>query len=265
MMELPCLDTKTYQKILEESIGRIPAITSRWTDFNPQDTGILLLEMMAGLTEQLNYMLDQAGDEFLCPYLHLLYGSQEAKGSLQEMCSHFARDFMAPARAATPEDFQVLALGSPFQINQAHAFLKGRTVRLVIFREESPLSQEELQAFSEYMRLRCLLGIELEISQAPKLKANVTLQVQRNSHMRPGLLRRNIARTIEKALQENPLEMPLDEDALTAELLKLPGVMQIQDLQIQWKKQDMVCSANAVGSPDTIAKAEAETITISFD
>ena len=48
MMDLPCLDTKTYKKILEESIGRIPSITNRWTDFNPQDTGILLLEIMAG-------------------------------------------------------------------------------------------------------------------------------------------------------------------------------------------------------------------------
>ena len=95
MMELPCLDTKTYQKILEESIGCIPAITSRWTDFNPQDTGILILEMMAGLTEQLNYMLDQAGDEFLRPYLNLLYGGRELEGSLQEVCRRFARDFSA--------------------------------------------------------------------------------------------------------------------------------------------------------------------------
>lgn len=265
MMELPCLDTKTYQKILEESIGCIPAITSRWTDFNPQDTGILILEMMAGLTEQLNYMLDQAGDEFLRPYLNLLYGGRELEGSLQEVCRRFARDFITPARAATAEDFQVLALGSPFQISQAHAFLKGGKVRLAIFREAGPLSQEELQAFSEYMQLRCLLGMKLEISQAPKIKAKVTLQVQRNPHIRPGLLRRNIARTIESVLQQNPLEMPLDEDALTAELLKLPGVMQIQDLQIQWGRQDTVCLANAMDSPDIIAKAEAETIIISFD
>ena len=38
MMDLPCLDTKTYKKILEESIGRIPSVTNQWTDFNPQDT-----------------------------------------------------------------------------------------------------------------------------------------------------------------------------------------------------------------------------------
>ena len=232
MMDLPCLDTKTYKKILEESIGRIPSVTNQWTDFNPQDTGILLLEMMAGLTEQLNYMLDQAGE-----------------------------DFRTAARAATAEDFEALALASPFQISQAYACCNGRTVRLVIFRKEGALSQEELQAFSEYMELRCLLGIQLEISQAPKIKANVDLQIQRHPHIRPSLLRRNIARTIEKALQEKPLEKPLDEDALTEELLKIPGVQQVQDLQIHWETEDTVYFAGAMMG----AKAETETVTITFD
>lgn len=261
MMDLPCLDTKTYKKILEESIGRIPSITNRWTDFNPQDTGILLLEMMAGLTEQLNYMLDQAGDEFLRPYLRLLYGNREIREALQETCSRFARDFSTPARAATAEDFEALALASPFQISQAYACFKSRTVKLVIFRKEGALSPEELQAFSEYMELRCLLGIQLEISQAPKIKANVALQIQRHPHIRPSLLRRNIARTIEKALQEKPLEKPLDEDALTEELLKIPGVQQVQDLQIHWETEDTVYFAGAMMG----AKAETETVTITFD
>jgi hypothetical protein len=48
---LPNLDDRTYADLLEEARSLIPIECPTWTDHNPSDTGIILLELFAWLTE----------------------------------------------------------------------------------------------------------------------------------------------------------------------------------------------------------------------
>lgn len=52
--------------IRKELIDEIPKLTSKWTDFNESDVGMILLELIASVTDMLNFYLDnQAFETYL--------------------------------------------------------------------------------------------------------------------------------------------------------------------------------------------------------
>lgn len=231
MLELPALDTKSYEEILAEAIARIPFLTDKWTDYNPQDTGILLLEMMAGLTEQLNFMLDQVGEEFLRPYLRLVYGGRDVP-------DRFALDCITPVRAVTSADFETLACASPFGIDWASARFENHKAVLVVFRSESPLSEQEERAFYDYMKWRCLLGTQLEVSQAARLRTSVKLRaVLNHKAARAESARRALSSLLRKAMKDKPLDAPLEAYELMADILAVPGVERVNELVITCQEE----------------------------
>jgi hypothetical protein len=58
---------KEYDAIRHELIARIPQMTDRWTDFNPSDLGMVLLELFAGVGDMLAYYLDAQAAECYLP------------------------------------------------------------------------------------------------------------------------------------------------------------------------------------------------------
>jgi len=54
-MKLPNLDDRTYADLMAEAVASIPALYPRWTDHNPSNPGIALVELFAWLTEMLIY------------------------------------------------------------------------------------------------------------------------------------------------------------------------------------------------------------------
>ena len=55
----PVLDDLTYADLVGQAVARIPAVAPGWTDHNPGDPGITLLELFAWLAEMLVYQADQ--------------------------------------------------------------------------------------------------------------------------------------------------------------------------------------------------------------
>lgn len=72
MIELENLDDKHFQRIFDEAVATIPTLTENWTDNNPQDTGIMLLEVLAAMTEMQNFYQNQIGERFYDSYLELV-------------------------------------------------------------------------------------------------------------------------------------------------------------------------------------------------
>ncbi|MCL9812057.1 putative baseplate assembly protein [Natranaeroarchaeum aerophilus] len=71
-IDVPDLDDRTYDDLLERAKKLIPAYSDTWTDFNPHDPGITILELLAWLTETHVYQLDQITDDHRHKYLQLL-------------------------------------------------------------------------------------------------------------------------------------------------------------------------------------------------
>lgn len=71
-IDVPDLDDRTYDDLLERAKKLIPAYSDSWTDFNPHDPGITILELLAWLTETHVYQLDQVTEGHRRKYLQLL-------------------------------------------------------------------------------------------------------------------------------------------------------------------------------------------------
>ena len=60
---LPNLDDRTFVDLVEEARTLIPTHAPEWTDHNPSDPGITLVELFAYLAEILMYRLNRISDE----------------------------------------------------------------------------------------------------------------------------------------------------------------------------------------------------------
>jgi hypothetical protein len=72
MIPPPKLDDRTFHDIVEEAISMIPRYAPEWTNHNPSDPGITLIELAAWMTDQLIYRLNQVPDKNYVAFLNLL-------------------------------------------------------------------------------------------------------------------------------------------------------------------------------------------------
>src|SRR3954471_15803910 len=68
----PILDDRSYQQLRDELVRRIPVYNPEWTDHNPSDPGITLLELFAFLGENLLYRFNQIPESTRLAFLNLL-------------------------------------------------------------------------------------------------------------------------------------------------------------------------------------------------
>src|SRR5262249_33321040 len=68
----PIIDDRSYQQLRDELVNRIPVYTPEWTDFNPSDPGVTLIELFAFLGENLLFRFNQTPETPKLAYLKLL-------------------------------------------------------------------------------------------------------------------------------------------------------------------------------------------------
>ena len=73
-MSLPTLrlDDRTWDSLVEEAKRRIAAKCPTWTDFNPSDPGMMLVELMAWLTDTVLYQLNRVPEKNYIQFLELI-------------------------------------------------------------------------------------------------------------------------------------------------------------------------------------------------
>lgn len=54
---------KTAESILRDMVDQIPSLSNKWTDFSPNDMGIVILELLAHVQELLLFYLDKEANE----------------------------------------------------------------------------------------------------------------------------------------------------------------------------------------------------------
>jgi predicted phage baseplate assembly protein len=71
-VDVPTLDDRTYEELLEDVRKRIPVYDESWTDHNAHDPGITVLELLTWLSETYRYQLDQVEERHRRKYVQLL-------------------------------------------------------------------------------------------------------------------------------------------------------------------------------------------------
>ena len=73
-IEIPNLDDLTYQQLVDNLVRSIPQYKGQWTDYNPSDPGITILEMLSWISQSLLYRANNISDESYRNYLKLVAG-----------------------------------------------------------------------------------------------------------------------------------------------------------------------------------------------
>lgn len=108
-LPLPNLDDRTFADLMEQARSLIPAYDPKWTDHNPSDPGITLLECFAWLTEMLIYRTNRIPEQHLIAFLRLLNGPAWQPGTdLSEDIRASVGRLRQPYRAVTVEDYEQL-------------------------------------------------------------------------------------------------------------------------------------------------------------
>jgi hypothetical protein len=121
-LPLPNLDDRTYADLVDEAWGRIPGLYPEWTDHNPTDPGIVLVELLAWLTEMVMYRLNRLPAANYQVFLKLLNGpgwtlETDLDTAIRETVVALRRRY----RAVSAEDFEYLATQQWPQTAQAQA------------------------------------------------------------------------------------------------------------------------------------------------
>src|SRR5690348_693935 len=105
---LPSLDDRSFADLTGEARALIPALLPEWTDHNPSDPGVALVELFAWLTEMLLYQVDQVPDTHVEKFLALLGAPRASGASLQAATRTAVLGLRERYRAVTPEDHEEL-------------------------------------------------------------------------------------------------------------------------------------------------------------
>lgn len=74
-LQLPNLDDRRYADLVQEALALIPTHAPGWTNHNPSDPGITLVELFAFLTESMIYRLNRVTSRNILSFLKLLNGT----------------------------------------------------------------------------------------------------------------------------------------------------------------------------------------------
>jgi Baseplate J-like protein len=235
---LPNLDDRTYDDLVQEALSLIPTYAPEWTNHNPSDPGITLVELFAYLTEMLLYRLNRVTSANKQAFLNLLtenrYPLTNEKGQpqlledekLNKELSQAILELRQANRAITCQDFERLALAvnQQLQSNQqkvgrARCFPRRNlenenTLRLGIEQPDHTsvvIVPKQLQPNSELQPTPELLATVKEYLNAKRLlttKVHVvgphylTIKVQLELVIKPGAKENNVKEQVIAALQK---------------------------------------------------------------
>lgn len=211
-IQLPNLDNKTFDDLMKEMIASIPKYTKEWTNFNPSDPGITILELLAWVSEALIYRTNIVPEESYVNFLRLIAGPGDVydntdkahsnllqylkdisdvkiKPDIQSMKAEAQRFLNSKYRAVTEEDFRELALEACSEIKKADetfpeikrakVFVSPSKVDVVIIPEYKDLQKAKalIVPVKNYLEPRRLIGTIVEVKLAEYTKINLKITI----------------------------------------------------------------------------------------
>ncbi|CAM2066698.1 putative baseplate assembly protein [Sulfidibacter corallicola] len=122
---------RDYESMRRELLDRVPQLTERWTDFNPSDLGVVLLELFAGVGDMLAYYIDAQISEAFLP-------TARQRQAIINLCKLISYRLDAPVAASTELTF---LLGDPLDFDVV--IPKGVRCRAYVDQEQIPFETVE--------------------------------------------------------------------------------------------------------------------------
>ncbi|MEA3324166.1 MAG: baseplate J/gp47 family protein [Euryarchaeota archaeon] len=196
-IQLPDRDTRTYADILDEMIASIPKYTDKWTNHNPSDPGITILELLSWIEETTLYRINRIPVESYINFLRLVAGASGVaevdrmlndpgiyryhrqileflkeveegdNKSIAEIKEAALRFLKSRYRAVTEDDFCQLAIEAADEVGRAIVYKSGdnEKVEIVIVSESGDGYEELTQVVTDYLNPRKLIGTIIKVKR----------------------------------------------------------------------------------------------------
>jgi hypothetical protein len=201
MLTVPNLDDRTFDQLVTEGRSLIPRYGPVWTNHNPSDPGITLMELFAYFTETAIYQLNRVPESSIETFLRLLGICREplgpAKEPLDATVARALEELRAVRRTVTAAEFHELAveaagrLATPVAATDgsgaASALTRGVTrgrvvnqleVRDPVFRADQPILVGQGQA-ARATTVQAVAGTTLTVAPAVQAPADYLESVAR--------------------------------------------------------------------------------------
>jgi hypothetical protein len=132
-IELPNLDDRSFDDLVAEGRNMIPRLAPSWTDHNLSDPGITLMELFAGVTEQLIYRTNRVTAAHKDVFLKLIAppGKDQVRAPGPDIDTALAsaiRQMRVETRAITAADYERLACAGNTGAASARCLPRSRPV-----------------------------------------------------------------------------------------------------------------------------------------
>ncbi len=274
-LPIPDLDDITYADLVEEARALIPTYDPDWTDHNPSDPGITLIELFAWLTETLIYRADQVTKAHRKAFIKLLrpdwqLGEDLDDEALDEKLRAAVLSLRERARAVTAVDYEALAREASPKVARARLVVRHDLsagdesmrkedlpghVSLIIVpeqTEESPAPQPKESTKKEvwdFLDKRRLLTIRHHVCGPVYVPIGLKLQIARRADMPEDMLEERVKAAL--ADHFHPIEggpdgngRPFGRNVYVSELVALlegiEGVEHVPEIELfsQMSAQD---------------------------
>ncbi|MNO31362.1 hypothetical protein D3C76_213350 [compost metagenome] len=108
-LPVPNLDDLGFNELVADAKTLIPLYDPEWTNYNPSDPGITLIELFAWFSEMVLYRIDQVTEESQLQFLKLLGVTLGEEENMTNGIRRAVTQFSECYRAVTAADFQLLA------------------------------------------------------------------------------------------------------------------------------------------------------------
>lgn len=271
-IDLPNLDDRRYSDLMEEALRLIPAHAPEWTNHNPADPGITLVEVFAYLTEMLVYRLNRVTPDHILAFLKLINGPDwnpfypeigtEAWSKLGPLdrykkigtwwqespaeqrsrtVAETVQQLRKPVRAVSTADFEALAREADKRVARVHCIPGKVDSHLRVIVVPAPEKTGGLDLLEDLklkihkaLRDCCPLTTQVDV-EGPKL-ARVSVQLA--LVLEADAVEQDARKQVERAVREflDPLKWPFGQPVYVSRLIELftdlPGIREACDIKL---------------------------------
>ena len=213
-LRLPDLDDLRWDDLIEEGRSLIPAVAPEWTNHNPSDPGITLIEVLGYFSERLMYQLNRIPDKHTVEFLKLILGPDAEERSEKRLLARKRTTITAlyqTTRAVTKRDFEQLAMQVPGVARAVciagrnlenddpaiqAAAAPGHVTVVVIHGEGRPASRELLYEVKQALEPARLLTTRVHVIAPHYLRLGVRLTIVPKHGASADTVRENVIKRI---------------------------------------------------------------------
>jgi hypothetical protein len=214
-LQLPNLDDRSYDSLVEEARSLIPNYAPEWTNHNASDPGITLVELFAYLSEILIYRLNRVTAANVLSFLKLLNGpewrpagkdpNELSPAEIMQAVPGTILKLRQLERAVSCEDFEALALESDARVARARCIPRrnieadpererpGHVSLIILPRPETgPNTAALITAVESYLEPKLLLTTRLHVDVPRFLGVRITATVMPLPDQLEGVVRQSV-------------------------------------------------------------------------